>query len=118
MSGVCGATHYGYGVCQCGGEGAVNLNDHVKVKLTERGRRVWLSYWRQIGGSDKWARDKVADNSLTEQLWQVMAIFGEHMCNGGDQLFERNEVEHIGDPWLKRIEPVLDRERLVNHGED
>lgn len=63
-----------------------NMNDFVKVKLTEFGEKVYAEHYKQYETKRKLTRD---DNGYSEfQLWQLMNIFGSNMYNGNKILFE------------------------------
>lgn len=64
----------------------VNLNDKVRVKLTDRG---YVSYVLE----HKRKPELDADGYLVAQLWVLMADFGPHLYMGGLQLFENNNLE-------------------------
>jgi len=65
-----------------------NINDFVKVKLTKRGREVYLDHC--VFGAIKPIKTINIDvNGYTVfQLWSLMSIFGEHMVNGNDIMFD------------------------------
>jgi hypothetical protein len=75
-----------------------NINDEIKVKLTDKGRAVYESYWMAVlAGSNglqppslnKWTDE----NGWTSfQLWDAMTIFGPHCYNGGPLMFENNTI--------------------------
>lgn len=74
----------------------INLNEHVRVKLTPYGERL-------LAESNE-CYSRPTRNCLGErvfQLWAFMRIFGEHFCNGNDQIIEQNafvfgdENEHV-----------------------
>jgi hypothetical protein len=67
----------------------LNINDMVKVKLTEYGEGVLkrknnLSYQSNFNMSSK---------ILHEQLWIVMNIFGNSLHNDGMQVFVGNVID-------------------------
>jgi len=71
------------------GEKTFNVNNHIKVKLTEKGFTQWRNYHEKYRTNDrikkiipetkieelKAKRDNKGYNSI--QLWEVMEIFGE-----------------------------------------
>jgi len=68
----------------------LNINEHVRVKLTPRGERL-LAESSEVSRPER--------NCLGErvfQLWDFMKIFGEHFYNGADQIIDQN-VFVIGD---------------------
>lgn len=62
-----------------------NLNNKVRFKMKPMGEQIWLNYWRPYSG-DKEPTLPLADAEgwITDQLWCVSAIFGEHFANGFD----------------------------------
>ncbi|MGD9613803.1 MAG: hypothetical protein AB7H90_01250 [Alphaproteobacteria bacterium] len=70
-----------------------NLNDYVKVRLTDMGRKIWHDAWaphsRDGTGLDHMVS---ADGVLQGQLWQMMSIFGPEMCAGFDGVFVGTEI--------------------------
>jgi hypothetical protein len=69
-----------------------NINDNVKVKLTKHGKCVYDNYLKALRCQPqqiKHLRIKEDKNGYsTWQLWYLMRIFGEHIYNGCDPLFE------------------------------
>jgi len=70
-----------------------NINDKVKVKLTDAGRdelRAQYEDLQQICTSLRPYQEPVEDEQgYSEwQLWHLMSTFGELMCNGGDLYFD------------------------------
>lgn len=57
-----------------------NINDYVKVKLTEHGKKIL---------KEKDINNSVDENGYTKfQLWDIMNIFGEYCILGCDVPFE------------------------------
>jgi hypothetical protein len=70
-----------------------NINDFVKVKLTEKGKYIYYHQFDdmneeilKMGGRPlEPIRLKYDDNGYVEfQMWNFMEIFGRHLCNGCD----------------------------------
>ncbi len=70
-----------------------NINDYVKVKLTEKGKYIYYHQFddineriRKIGGNLLNPIElKYDDEGYVElQMWHFMEIFGKHLCNGCD----------------------------------
>jgi hypothetical protein len=70
-----------------------NINDKVKVKVTECGYKYWLDYENQFCEylpsiqkmELKHLKEKEdTDGYVTFQLWVLMEIFGRHMKGGFD----------------------------------
>ena len=63
----------------------INLNDSVKVKLTDLGREIF--YHKFDGVNEHWGREVIKphfpkhddDGYSTFQLWDFMSLYGEHM---------------------------------------
>lgn len=60
----------------------MNINDHVRVRLTEYGQRILKSYvdheFRVIAGNKADAFASDADGFVKFSLWELMSIFGSH----------------------------------------
>lgn len=65
----------------------LNINDTVRVKLTEKGKRVYNYY---VGLSN--AFDKSKEDILETELWDIAKIFGPMFYVGAEALFENNEI--------------------------
>lgn len=69
----------------------VNLNDYAEVVLTDVGARIWNEYEK---GFAKYAipgwepRLKKEGDTLKQQLWSLMKIYGPHIHLGGAVPFE------------------------------
>ena len=60
----------------------INLNDSVRVRLTEHGRRLHREHWNEkVGDAYPYQQPQEdEDGWSTWQLWELMATFGEHLC--------------------------------------
>lgn len=58
-----------------------NINNYVKVKLTNNGRLILKEQNINPSEEDGWTKF---------QLWDLMSIFGPYLCNGCDLFFETN----------------------------
>lgn len=72
-----------------------NINNYVKVKLTDFGREIHSDWWNSLDSS--WMRPyrsptEDAEGYSVWQLWHLMEIFGEHIHLGGKNPFE-TEIE-------------------------
>lgn len=74
-----------------------NINDYVKVKLTEKGKYIYYHQFdainqniQKIGGKPLNPIElKYDDEGYVEfQMWHLMEIFGEHLHIGCDIPFE------------------------------
>ena len=61
----------------------VNLNEYIKVKLTDKGKEIYRNYWYDI--DDEYVPTLNVDEGgyCKFQLWDFMRIFGEHFRMGG-----------------------------------
>ncbi len=85
-----------------------NINDRVKVKLTELGQVVLnnsvteaVKNISELTNYSPYKPDK--DGYIEIQLWQFMNIFGEHFWNGAPQIIERNEIIFITEVRSERF---------------
>lgn len=68
----------------------IDLNDTVRVKLTERGQQIWDRHWRPvivITGTTAGIPQPDGYGWITYALWAVMSIFGCEARNGDVKLF-------------------------------
>ena len=76
-----------------------NINDCIKVKLTDYGYKLHVSHYRKYFTDAHLQqyclpfRDK--EGYTKYQLWEFMNIFGEHMYNGADQVIQDNLIYFI-----------------------
>jgi len=64
---------------------AFNLNDFIRVKLTDEGRKVWYEYYRELPFVS--LSDNEGYNSF--QALDFIKVFGPHLSYGND-LFNTN----------------------------
>lgn len=77
-----------------------NINDRIKVKLTENGKSILNNYDHYNLSEVEYLNLPVsysphptdADGYYEFTLWEFMSIFGSSFCNGGPQLVEDNEI--------------------------
>lgn len=69
----------------------VNLNDHVRVRLTDHGREI-------LHRESEWPLffKLQHDGSYIVQFWQLMVTFGPHMYHGGESPMEM-EIEWLAE---------------------
>jgi len=72
-----------------------NINDNVKVRLTELGRKIlddrYDEHVKKFPATKQLGRHDPKDDSdgwSEWQLWEIMAIFGEHIGNGFPLAFD------------------------------
>src|SRR5690348_8151289 len=77
----------------------VNINDSVRFRLTDEGKKMILRYHNIQAGELNlppydWFKyhQPDADGYYSEQLWQLMTFFGPYLQMGGPQLIEANEL--------------------------
>lgn len=60
----------------------VNLNEYIKVKLTDEGKEIYRNYYHYIDDEHVPTLDVDEEGFCKFQLWEFMHIFGEHfrMC--------------------------------------
>lgn len=76
---------------------SVNINDFVKVVLTEQGEKVHRNCMSRLlnlkdSMDDKCAPDKDSDGYTKYQLWILMNTFGPYCFNGAEPMFIDNKV--------------------------
>ena len=68
----------------------VNLNEYIKVKLTDKGKEIYRNYYHDIDDEYIPTLDVDEEGYCKFQLWDFMRIFGEHFCMGGGLPCETN----------------------------
>ena len=63
-----------------------NLNDYIKVKLTDKGKQFYNDYY----DNDPPTLDIDDEGYSKFQMWDFMRIFGEHIHMGGPMICETN----------------------------
>jgi hypothetical protein len=78
----------------------INLNDDVKVKITEYGQSILKKYYENLNIMKYYSYQKPdSDGFSTFQLWELMIFFGDEMYNGNPhQVFVKNEIILIKKP--------------------
>ena len=64
----------------------VNLNEYIKVKLTDKGKEIYRNYWHEYAPT----LDIDEEGYCKFQLWEFMRIFGEHFHMSGGLPCETN----------------------------
>ena len=85
-------------------EVVINMNDRVRVKLSERGALVMEEQRIVI---DYYPEERVYKG----QLWELMQIFGEHIYMGGEPPFMSITV--IDDTFANKMDVEDDRFRRM-----
>jgi len=70
-----------------------NINDQVKIKLTERGQKVHDDYYRGLGLDPSVYDKKDFEDKLTMPMWQVMQILAPGTFMGPESCIAGNEIE-------------------------
>lgn len=82
----------------------VNINEHIFVKLNERGQRILKNYYLKLQVDDEQMKYCIETNSegyYQTELWNFCAIFGPYFNIGGDNISENNEI-FFNDSILKK----------------
>ncbi len=58
-----------------------NLNDYVRVKLTDKGREIYMQEFERFGIEVGPPRED-ADGWVSIQCWSLMQIFGSYLVMG------------------------------------
>jgi hypothetical protein len=81
----------------------MNINQYVKVRLTEKGKEILLNDHNRIDQQLKESGAKGLgtfilkldkDGYYKDQLWNIMSVFGDYMLMGTDLPFE-TEIEIV-----------------------
>ena len=78
----------------------ININDCVKVRLTQDGLARHRKYFCDLAASAKIPMENIMpvlkpdiDGQVEFQLWELMQIFGAEMYNGNPrQMFIKNKI--------------------------
>lgn len=77
----------------------VNLNDRVRVVLTEKGLEVYRKHFIDLQEKHKtglWSESTKRTNPVLEiQLWVLIEMFGPAMYMSAPQVFKTNEIEML-----------------------
>lgn len=83
---------------------ALNINHHIKVKLTNDGKKIYINYFDKF--STLYGKDilKVDEDGFTEfQLWDFINMFGKYFYNGSlYQIIEMNNI-YIDEKYLQDV---------------
>ena len=77
-----------------------NLNSHIKVKLNERGKKIYHDYWKDVCGEANisYKLDVDEEGYSSFQIHEFMNIFGEYA--------------HLGaEPFLKTMDVIIERSK-------
>jgi len=75
-----------------------NINDDVRIRLTERGRTAvnthfnGLRWPKKAGVPHGWRVEDEKDGYLVVQFWDLMSVLGGFLYTGAQALVENNEV--------------------------
>jgi len=70
----------------------MNINDQVQVTLTDDGVRVYENSGTRLRLTPPTLPE---DRILKTELWDLMHVFGPHICMGSSPFFVHNEVTII-----------------------
>lgn len=79
----------------------VNLNEHIKVKLTDKGKEIYRNYYHDIDDKFVPTLDVDEEGFCKFQLWEFMKIFGEHFRMCGGLPCETNVKIQIREKWYE-----------------
>jgi hypothetical protein len=80
-----------------------NINDRVRVKLTDLGRKIHRENWEPIVAPRAYhPRDEDKDGWSEWQMWELMNMFGPHLANGSPVPFE-TEIEIVDGLKLRDL---------------
>lgn len=68
----------------------VNINEYIKVKLTDKGKEIYRNYYHDIDDEHVPTLDIDEEGYCKFQLWEFMHIFGEHFRMVGGLPCETN----------------------------
>ena len=107
-----------------------NINDRIKVKLTEYGKSILynhdysnLSQMKSLNlPLDYFPHTADTDGYYEFTLWEFMSMFGAHFINGGPQIIENNEIiflsklspeyaQRLFDEWVAYAEDCLHKNK-------
>lgn len=86
----------------------INMNDKVKVKLTESGREIYRAFMADVSAPlEPYLpaldpnRDLDADGFSEFHFWEIMQVFGPKMHMGMTEMpFEENALTFVEEPAL------------------
>ena len=106
---------------------AFNLNDIIKVKLTDRGKDIYYHQHDELNkfyGKEvlKPRYPKVDSNGFTSfQLWHFMEIYGPHMHIGMNNVIEHNDIyiekKDLNDLVIKPNKKTMKLGELLGNSE-
>ncbi len=76
----------------------LNVNDFVKVKLTDDGLKQYKNHLESYIPDKELIQDKIKHSKVKEGLyefciWELMQIFGKKMfCGSTEKMFEENRI--------------------------
>lgn len=68
----------------------ININDYIKVKLTEYGKSVYNDYFKKYNIDINVENKLDKDGYLTDQIHSIVNIFGKYLVMGTPLVFETN----------------------------
>lgn len=81
----------------------INLNDRIKVKLTERGKELYFHRYDDMIEAGVFKEDQrplpmVDNEGKTEfQLWDFISLYGEHIGIGVEPVIQPLIIEKVGE---------------------
>ena len=89
----------------------LNLNETVKVKLTERGKEIYRQHFSPLPDGFEQPEPRIDEDGFTKiQLWVFMEMFGEHMSMLKQNVIEPLEIVFDTEEWLyNELEQIAER---------
>lgn len=89
-------------------EVSININDKIKVKLTDYGKELYRGYLAEINALIRLPISprvlEFDENGYTTfQLWEFMNIFGSEMFMGNKNIIEDNEIIYEYDKYKQQV---------------
>lgn len=83
----------------------INLNDLVKVRLTDKGKEIFTDYYKQYSKyCDGPYEPKVDEKGFTElQIHQIANIFGPYLVNGCPYQVIFNNAVYLNPKDVKKV---------------
>lgn len=108
-----------------GEEMRLNLNETVKVKLTERGKELYREYFSPLPDGFEQPEPRIDEDGFTEiQLWVFMAMFGKSMSIGKPNVikpleivFNTEDSESVKEQEIKLDTDLISRQAAIEAGD-
>lgn len=89
-----------------------NINNYVKVKLTDYGRQLYFQWWEDLNKKLNMRIEpkypvEDEDGYFKDSLWSLMEVFGRHFHMGGKLPFATN-IEFYDEDLQKEKPEALE----------